>query len=234
MELKEKFWDHLDELRSRLVKGLIGLVVGFAIAFWFADRILLWLIRPSPLVGQSLSALEPGAVFVQSLQIGLWGGVILTLPFLFYQLWAFLRPGLKLKEAKALIVALSAGSLLFCVGALFAYYLVIPQALAFFLQYQQRFGIAAAWTLEHYLNFVCSLLIGFGIAFELPFIMVVLVWLGLLRAQAIAAKRPYIIIAIAVIAAALTPPDVISQLMLMIPLLVLFEISIVISKRFSV
>lgn len=225
------FWDHLDELRARLLKIVIAVGVTTSLSFLLADHFLAWLLLPSPLAGKGLTSLQPTSVFIQSLRLSLLAGVILALPILLYQIWAFIKPGLSRKEARAFLWSLYAGTLLFALGVLFAYFFVVPAALSFFWKYSENLGVIPAWTIEHYVGFVLMFLLAFGLAFELPVVLVLLVKLKILSHQFLETKRPYIIVFLAILAAVLTPPDVVSQLMLLFPLWLLFEISLFVSKR---
>lgn len=227
------FWDHLGEFRSRLLKIVLAVAIATGIAFGIADWLLAWLLKPSPLVGKSLTALQPAAVFIQSLRLSLIGGVVLSLPVIFYQIWAFIAPGLSKREAKAFILSLYAGTGLFALGGLFAYFYVIPAALGFFWSYSERLAVIPAWTIDHYINFVLMFLVSFGLAFELPLVVILLVWLKIISPQTLVAKRPYIIVGLAILAAILTPPDVVSQILLLVPLWLLFEISLFVAKKIS-
>lgn len=227
------FWDHLGELRSRLIKIIIALVFATCATFFAADLILSWLLHPSPIGKQALISLQPAGVFTISLRLSLMSGLILTLPFLLYQIWSFVAPGLSKAEAKTFLASLYAGTLLFLVGSLFAYFFVIPTALHFFWNYSLKFGIEPSWTLDAYISFVLMLLFSFGLCFELPIVLILLVRFQILSPQTVASKRPYVIVGIAIIAGLLTPPDVMSQVLLMIPLWLLFEISLWISKKIA-
>lgn len=224
------FWDHLDELRSRLIKVVLVVSIGAFAAFWFADLVLFWLLKPAPMSQTFLTSLKPAGVFVQSMHLSALVGFIFAFPFLCYQVWRFASPALAAKEKQLLILAFSWGAFLFCVGVLFAYFLVIPKALSFFWNYTKDMGVQPAWTLEEYLDFVLMFLLSFGIAFELPLLIVLLVRFQILTSAWLSQKRPHIIVVIAIVAAILTPPDVMSQLMLGIPLWILFELSLVISR----
>ncbi|MDP2600532.1 MAG: twin-arginine translocase subunit TatC [Deltaproteobacteria bacterium] len=223
-------WDHLDELRSRLIKVAAAVALATLFSFWGADWMLAWLLNPYPNATQTLTSLQPAGVFIQSMRLALICGVILTLPILLYQIWAFVSPGLSKDERKVVVISLYAGTLLFAVGIAFAYYLVIPKALGFFWDYSRHFGIQPSWTIDNYLNFILMFLLSFGIAFELPLVMLLLVHFKILSLETVSEKRPYIIVVLAIIAAILTPPDVVSLIMLFIPLWLLFEISVRIAK----
>lgn len=225
------FWGHLDELRARLIKIVIAVAVTTALSFLLADHFLAWLLLPSPLAGEGLTSLQPTSVFIQSLRLSLIAGIVLALPILLYQIWSFIKPGLVQKEAKAFLWSLYAGTILFALGVLFAYFFVIPTALNFFWNYSKNLGVIPAWTIEHYISFVLMFLLAFGLAFELPVVLLLLVKLGIVSAEFLETKRPYVIVFLAILAAVLTPPDVVSQILLLVPLWLLFEIALFLSKR---
>ncbi|OGQ47484.1 MAG: twin arginine-targeting protein translocase TatC [Deltaproteobacteria bacterium RIFCSPLOWO2_02_FULL_46_8] len=223
-------WDHLDELRSRLIRIVIALSITTTLAFFGSDWMLACLLKPFPSVHATLTSLQPAGVFMQSMRLALIGGVVLALPVLVYQIWQFISPGLAPREIKAFVMSLYFGTFLFLIGVCFAYFLVVPKALGFFWDYSRNLGVTPSWTIENYLNFVLMFLLSFGIAFELPLVLILLVRFKIISPTFISSKRPHIIVALAIVAAILTPPDVISQLMLGIPLWLLFEISLYVSK----
>ncbi len=222
--------DHLDELRSRLLKVVIVVGLTTSISFWLSDWMLAWLLKPYPNIAQVLTSLTPAGVFVQSMRLALISGLVIAFPIVAYQFWAFISPGLSPKERKVFVVSLYAGTFLFVLGLLFAYIFVIPKALDFFWGYSESFGVHLAWTIESYLNLVLMFLLSFGLAFELPLVLILLVKGEIVSIETITQKRPYIIVALSIIAAILTPPDVMSLIMLLVPLWVLFELSVQIAK----
>ncbi|OGQ05533.1 MAG: twin arginine-targeting protein translocase TatC [Deltaproteobacteria bacterium RIFCSPLOWO2_12_FULL_44_12] len=223
-------WNHLDELRSRLLKVLLVIALLALISFWATDWILQWLLKPFSFATLSLTSLKPADVFVQSMRLSLLGGLILGFPILSYQVWSFIAPGLSKAEKKVVLIILCCGTFLFGLGVFFAYFLVVPKALAFFWGYSHDLGVQPTWTIEHYLNFVLMFLLSFGVAFELPLVLVSLVRFKIVSVEWLSEKRPIIIICLAILAAILTPPDVVSMLMLGIPLWLLFEISVLVAK----
>lgn len=224
--------EHLGELRGRLLK-ILGVVLLLTIgAFAGAEWLLEMLLKPFPMGTLSLASLKPAGVLTQTLRLSLICGLVLSLPVLLYQIWRFVSPGLQPKEQRVLLGSLSAGTLFFITGVLFAYIFAIPPALEFFWNYSETFGIIPWWTLDDYLGFVLMFLFAFGFSFEFPLVLLLLVRFGVVSPAMIAAKRSYIIVGIAVAAALLTPPDVVSQLMLGIPLWILFEISLAAAKFF--
>ena len=238
-EKRLSVWDHLDDLRRVLFRCVVALGVTSTLTFVFSDWLLRWLMRPyergladALLKGGApvLQTLYPSETFMLSFKIALVAGIVLALPVLLHQLWSFVAPGLKNQEKKALLPALFAGTGLFVVGALFAFYLVVPMALHFFWEYGTRMGVQTSWTVSHYIGFVLMFLLAFGAAFELPLVVVLLTVFGILEPATIAARRPYVIVGIFVVAAILTPPDVVSQISLALPMWVLFEGSLAVSQ----
>ncbi|MDO8526821.1 MAG: twin-arginine translocase subunit TatC [Deltaproteobacteria bacterium] len=223
-------WDHLGELRKRMFKVFIAVGVLTGLSFFCSDWMLQCLLKPFPDASQGLISLQPAGVFMESMRLALISGFVLTLPLILYQVWSFVSPGLKSFEAKAFLISLYAGTFLFLIGVGFAYFLVIPKALVFFWDYSRGLGILPSWTIEHYLNFVLMFLLSFGLAFELPLVLVLMVRFNIVSVQWLSQKRAHVVIALAVIAAILTPPDVMSQIMLLVPLWLLYEISLLVAK----
>ena len=222
--------DHLLELRTRLVRCVMALGVAFAGCFYFADEIFGFLVRPLT------SAFPPGegrliytklyeAFFVE-LKVALFAAFFVCFPIIANQLWAFVAPGLYAKEKKAFLPFLIATPVLFTSGAALAYYVVMPTAFRFFLNFEGTRGglrMEALPGTGDYLSLVMQFILAFGISFLLPVLMLLLNRAGIVsRIQLVQARR-YVIVAITVVAAIVTPPDVISQLMLAIPLFLLFE-----------
>ena len=184
---------------------------------------------PSLPPGRRLQALRPMTYFFISLQIALLGGLVLALPVVFYQAWKFLAPGLLVHEKHLLAPIVGLSVLCFAAGALVAYWIVLPIGLRFFLALEPP-NMTSQWAVDEYIGFALRLILGFGIVFEMPVISLVLSRIGLLTPAHMRRFRRYAIVAIFVLAAIFTPPDPLSQLMMALPLLVLYEISIWICK----
>jgi sec-independent protein translocase protein TatC len=173
-------------------------------------------------------------MFVTSAYMCLLAAVILTIPVTFYQAWEFVAPGLKRKERKAVVPILSIGSILFVLGAFFAYMVVVPVALQFLMGYTQGFtGVRLLWNIGDTLKFESVLMLVFGFAFEMPLVVVALTRVGVLSPDMLARRRRHCIVGMFIAGALLTPPDVVTQICLAVPLVVLFEISILASKFFK-
>src|SRR3989338_337657 len=240
-EERQNFWCHLGELRVVLIRIALTLAIATFLSFFFSDFLLRWLIGPYQQVlswsqgdapSGALRTLYPAEAFLISLRISLIAGLILSLPLILYFLWSFVAPGLMPHEKKAILPSLYAGTGLFILGALFAFYFVVPVALRFFWEYGEGMGVAPAWTLVHYSGFVLMFLLAFGLAFELPLVTLLLCFFGVLSPDQLSSKRPHIIIGILILAAVMTPPDVVSQLMLAFPMWILFEASILLARFF--
>lgn len=230
------FLDHLEELRWRIIWSLvaivIGVCVGFAIVYYLP--VLPWLIRPIQpyLAGERLLVLDPAGPFMITMKLGVWVGVILASPVIIYQIWAFVSPALLPHEKRAIIPALYAGLFLFVAGVVLAYFLVLPFSLRFLASFQTD-ALAYNIVAREYLGFVVQLLLAFGIMFELPIVIVVLSALGIVNSKMLASGRRYALVIITIAAAFITPADVTSTLILMAPLLLLYEVSIWVARIFE-
>ncbi|HMO67242.1 MAG TPA: twin-arginine translocase subunit TatC [Novosphingobium sp.] len=222
--------DHLVELRTRLLRCVLALGLSFAVCFAFADEIFGFLVRPLTAAfpageGKLIYTKLYEAFFVE-LKVSLFAAFFVSFPILANQLWAFVAPGLYAKEKKAFLPFLLATPVLFVSGAALAYYVVMPTAFRFFLDFEGTRGglqMEALPGTGDYLSLVMQFILAFGISFLLPVLMLLLNRAGIVsRAQLVLARR-YVIVGVFVIAAIATPPDVISQLMLALPLMLLFE-----------
>jgi len=221
---------HLDELRTRLIRALASVGVGFAAAYWFAEPLVAWLLVP-------LTALRPEEslvigtgvtdAFFTKLKVSFVAGVFLASPAVFYQLWHFIAPGLYEKERRIALPFSFAASFFFIAGAAFCYYFVFPVAFRFFLEEFSSVGIAPQIRVTEYLTFASRMLLAFGVTFELPVVTFFLARLGLVTHRAMIGWTRYAIVTIFVVAAVLTPgPDIASQLLMATPLLLLYGLSI--------
>ncbi len=216
------FLDHLEELRWRLIKSLLAIALGAVACYGISGRLIAYLTRPFP---KQLVFLSPAEGFMVTLKVSLFGGLVLALPVVFYQLWQFVAPGLLEKERRyvPLVVLLSTFS--FVLGAAFAYLVIVPLALRFFLGFESP-TLVATIRVNEYLAFVTNMMLAAGIVFEMPLLGFFLGRIGVLTPRFLRAKRPYAVVAILTIAAILTPPDVLSQILLAAPMLILYEVSI--------
>lgn len=227
--------DHLVELRKRLIWSIGALAIAFGISFYFAEDIFGFLVRPlteafDGAAGQLVYTQLYEAFFVQ-IKVALFAAFFLAFPIISNQLWAFVAPGLYAHEKRAFLPFLIATPLLFTLGAALAYYLVMPLAFRFFLGFQGQTGGLALNALPaagDYLSLVMQFILAFGICFELPVLLLLLNRAGLVSRAQLVGLRRYMIVASFLIGAVLTPPDIVSQFMLAVPLILLFEISLAI------
>lgn len=233
-ENKAPLLEHLLELRSRLLKCVIALLLCFGVCFYFANEIFAFLVQPlkaafGPEGGRLVYTKLYEAFFVQ-VKVALFGAFCLSFPIIANQLWAFVAPGLYAREKKALLPFILATPVLFTAGAALAYYFVMPTAFHFFLKYQGSSGgleVEALPSTDAYLTLVMQFILAFGISFLMPVLLMLLNRAGLVTRAQLVAMRRYMIVAAFIVAAVLTPPDVVSQLMLAIPLVLLYELTLI-------
>lgn len=223
--------EHLIELRRRLIYCIIALVVTFGVCFYFSEAIFGFLLRPLLIAGQKRVIYTQifEAFFVQ-VKVGFFAAIMLSFPVIANQFWQFVAPGLYKKEKRALLPFLIATPLLFLAGAAMAYFVAVPMALHFLLGFQGVVGGVereALPSVDAYLSFVMQFLFAFGLAFLLPVLMMLVARAGIVTRQQLKSARRYAIVAAFAIAAVLTPPDVGSQLLLAIPLCLLYELGLV-------
>jgi sec-independent protein translocase protein TatC len=226
-ETQAPLLDHLIELRARLVRAFLALMLAFFVCFYFAQDIIAFLVRPLLEAGQSKLIYTKlyGQFFVE-LKVALWAAFFVSFPVIANQLWAFVAPGLYAKEKKAFLPFLIATPVLFTLGGALAYFVVMPTAFHFFLGFQGTQGgvqIEALPNSEDYLSLVMQFILAFGLSFLLPVLLLLLNRAGIVSRKQLAGARRYVIVAVFVVAAVATPPDVLSQLMLAVPLMLLFE-----------
>lgn len=232
---KIPFTSHLEELRERLIKCFIAIGIGFVVSYGFKEKLFQVLMHPLVSVmksGESLIFTGLAEAFFTYLKVAFLAGLILASPVLIYQFWIFVAPGLYEKERRLLVPIVFLSTLFFVGGALFGYFIVFPFGFEFFL----RFGtdvIKPFPSMREYLSFSSTLLLAFGIVFELPLILTFLAKLGIVNTQFLKKNRKYAILLIFIVAAILTPPDAMTQIMMALPLMVLYEISIVGTRLFG-
>ncbi len=224
------FLDHLEELRWRLLKSLISVLIGSVVTFYFIDIIIEFLIKPTQSLTNpmDLQVLKVQGMFMIKWGIALIGGFVLAIPVLTYQLWKFISPGLYLNERKYVGPLIFFTYLSFLVGLVFSYTVIIPFSLEFFTsvgvdQIENNFSI------NYYFNFVTWLMIGSGLIFELPVLVFILSVIGLLTPSFMSHYRRHSIVIILILSAFITPPDPVSLVLMFIPLWLLYEISIGVS-----
>ncbi len=231
-EEEQPFLSHLVELRDRLLRAVVGVLIAFLGVYPFANDIYAFI--AGPLLehlpeGSSMIAIDVATPFLTPFKLAMVGAIFVAMPWILYQLWAFVAPGLYRHERRMVIPLLATSSLLFYVGAAFAYFVVFPLVFAFMSGIVPE-GVEMMTDINRYLDFVLTIFFAFGIAFEIPIATIVLVWTGVTDRKSLAAKRPYIIVGAFVIGMLLTPPDIISQTLLALPMWVLFELGVVFAR----
>ncbi len=229
---KQPFLSHLEELRKRLVACAIAVGIGFVAAYFFKERLFELLVMPLKRVlpeGDKLIFTNLPEMFFTYLKVSFVAGLLAAMPFIFYEIWMFVAPGLYQKEKKFLIPFVISSSILFVGGALFGYFVVFPFGFKFFMSFANEY-IRPLPSVKQYFAFSTKLLLAFGLVFELPVATFFLTKMGLVTDVFLRKQRKFAILLIFVAAAILTPPDVITQIMMAGPLLALYEISILVSK----
>lgn len=223
---------HLIELRTRVVRALLGILVVLLPLLFFAGDLYTFLASPLMKLlpaGSSMIATEVAAPFLTPFKLAAVVAFAVALPWVLYQVWAFVAPGLYRNERNLVLPVLTSGTLLFYAGVAFAYYLVLPNVFGFFVSSAPE-GVAVMTDVSKYLDFVLKLFMAFGFAFEMPVAIVLMVLTGFVTPAQLAARRDYVLVGVFVAAAILTPPDVLSQLMLAIPAYLLYELGILAAR----
>ncbi len=233
-DIEQPFMSHLLELRDRLLRAVLVVLVVFLALFPFGNDIYHFIAEPLMAVmpeGTSMIATKVASPFLTPFKLSLIAAVFVSMPYLLYQLWAFIAPGLYQHEKRMAMPLLASSVVLFYLGAAFAYFVVFPLVFKFFTSVTPE-GVAVMTDISEYLDFVLTLFFAFGLAFEIPIATILLVWMGMTSPEKLAGKRPYVIVGAFVIGMLLTPPDVISQTLLALPMWVLFEAGIIFSRFF--
>lgn len=236
VEKKATLVEHLIELRSRLMKSVLSLALGFAVCYFAAEEIYAFLVDPYATAvqdesGRRLIFTALHETFFTYLKVALFAGICISFPYIASQLWIFVAPGLYKKEKGVLLPYLFASPVLFIIGASLVYYLIMPLAINFFLSFETSgadgtLPIQLEAKVNEYLSLVMKLILAFGICFQLPILLTLLARVGMATSEGLKKKRKYLIVAAFAVAAFLTPPDPITQIGLGIPILLLYEISI--------
>jgi sec-independent protein translocase protein TatC len=234
--IQETFLSHLFELRDRLIKSVGALLFVFlCLVYWAPDIFHLFskpLLDALPNGGKMIVTDVTGSFFVP-MKVTMLVAFLGALPFIMHQLWSFIAPGLYNHERRLILPIVTSSYLLFVAGMAFAYFLVFPTVFQFMASYNAPLGAEMATDIDKYLGFAMTTFLAFGLTFEVPVVVVVLVKLGMVRIKKLKEIRPYIIVGAFVIAAVVTPPDILSQLLLAIPLCILYELGILVSRFYE-
>lgn len=234
--IQETFLTHLFELRDRLIKSMAALLVVFlGLVYWAPDIFHLFskpLLDALPNGGRMIVTDVTGSFFVP-MKVTMLVAFLGALPVIMYQLWAFIAPGLYKHERQLILPIVTSSYILFIAGMAFAYFLVFPTVFQFMAHYNAPLGADMATDIDKYLSFAMTTFLAFGLTFEVPVVVVVLVKLGMVRIKKLKEIRPYIIVGAFVIAAVVTPPDVLSQLLLAVPLCLLYELGILVARFYE-
>ena len=221
---------HLRELRNRILICVILLVVVFGICLSFAPQIVTMLTDMGQRYNYVYVYIAPQELFLVYMNVALVGAVVACFPVLAYQIYAFCSPGLSGKERGYISGSLIAGGLCFLAGVAFAYFISLPFMLRFLIQFTGQVDVSASISIQQYVSFLLTVFVIFGLVFELPVVSVLLTGLGLVRAEWLVKGRKVMIVIIFILAAIITPPDIVSQIMVAVPMLALYEISIALSR----
>ena len=218
--------EHLGELRKRLVISFVAIIICAFAAYRYINKIIDIITKPAG--DLEFIYLSPPELFMTYIKISLVLGLIISSPIILFQIWSFVKPGLKKKERRYVISALLMGTIFLMMGVVFAYYIIVPMTIKFFTGVTVD-KITPTFSFANYIGFVSSLLLSFGLVFELPLLIILLTRLGLVSPKTLRKYRKYVILVIFIVSAILTPPDVVSQILMAIPMTFLYEFSIIVS-----
>ena len=231
--LQETFLSHLFELRDRVIKSALAIIAVFVcLVYWAPDIFHLFaqpLLEALPAGGKMIVTDVTGSFFVP-MKVTMLVAFIIALPVVMYQLWAFIAPGLYLHERKLILPLVVSSYSLFIIGMAFAYFLVFPTVFKFMASYNAPLGAEMSTDIDNYLSFAMTTFLAFGITFEVPVVVVVLVRMGMVPLAKLKEIRPYVIVGAFVISAVVTPPDVLSQLLLAVPMTLLYELGLIVAR----
>ncbi len=223
---------HLIELKNRLVQVALVVSMFFGVCFYFIDFLLLWLEDPLPKKYAELTFITPTEPFFTAMKVSFMGSMFMSMPWILYHIWEFIAPGLKVKEKKVTALFVAFGTLFFLFGGLFCYFLVVPLGLKFLLNYGTTWWKMQV-TIGFYFSFVVKMILAFAFAFQTPLIMVLLTKFGVINTIKMKLYRKWAFLGTFGLAAVLTPPDIITQVLLAFPLYGLYEFGIVVSRFFE-
>ena len=223
---------HLIELKNRLVQVALVVSIFFGVCFYFIDFLLLWLEDPLPKKYAELTFITPTEPFFTAMKVSFMGSMFISMPWILYHIWEFIAPGLKVKEKKVTALFVAFGTLFFLFGGLFCYFLVVPLGLKFLLNYGTTWWKMQV-TIGFYFSFVVKMILAFAFAFQTPLIMVLLTKFGVINTIKMKLYRKWAFLGTFGLAALLTPPDIITQVLLAFPLYGLYEFGIVVSRFFE-
>lgn len=229
--VQQSLFDHLLELRTRLLKSVVAVLVVLCCLIYFAQDIYQYVAKPllaSMPEGTQMIATDVASPFFAPFKLTMVLSIFAAMPYILYQVWSFIAPALYKNEKKLIAPLMFGSSFLFYAGIAFSYFVVFPVIFAFFHSVAPE-GVTIATDISSYLDFILKLFFAFGLAFEIPVVIVLLCWTGFTEPDSLRAKRPYVIVGAFVIGMLLTPPDIISQSMLAIPMLLLFEVGIILA-----
>ncbi|WP_017444381.1 twin-arginine translocase subunit TatC [Gayadomonas joobiniege] len=235
MSESQSLVSHLTELRDRLVKIILAVLIVFAASVTFANDIYHWVALPLiEALPESTSMIATGVAtpFLTPFKLTMVLSIFVCMPYALYHVWGFIAPALYNNEKKLVAPLLFSSSLLFYLGMAFAYFVVFPLAFPFFVGAAPE-GVTVSTDINSYLDFVLKLFFAFGIAFEIPIAIVLMVWTGMTTPASLAQKRRFVVVGVFVAGMLLTPPDVISQTLLAVPMWLLFEVGLIVSKLYQ-
>jgi len=219
---------HLEELRSRLVRASLAILVGFGICYWQVEPIFGFIVKPLRAVmpDAPLVMLKLTEAFMTYLKLAIWAGLFVASPVVLYQLWAFVAPGLYRHEKKLIAPLVVVSTILFALGAAFTYYLILPFTFKFLITEFVSGDVKATLSMSSYVSTTCLFMATFGLIFQIPLLMMLLARMGIVKGSTLSRNRKYVLLGSFVIGSVLSPPDIVSQTMVSVPLFLLFEISI--------
>ncbi len=226
------FYNHLLELRTRLLRVIAAVITIFIALFYFSNDIYLWLATPllaNLPVGTSMIATSITSSFLTPMKLSFILSIFITIPFIFFEVWGFVAPGLYAHEKKWILPLVMSSSLLFLCGMAFAYFVIFPLMFKFFIA-TAPLGIKIMPDIHDYLSFTLKLLFAFGLAFQVPIATITLLWCNIVSRKKLSEARPYVIVMAFIVGMLLTPPDVLSQVLLAIPIWLLYELGLLIAR----